>query len=430
VSDDVSHITERLQAIDREPITCSVQVIEGPDRGKSLALSSEWATIGCSSPCALKLTDTAVSGEHLTARLDNKGGVELRDLGSTNGTRYLGTLVREVVVPVGAVVQLGRTQLAFRASAIASAAPVTGYGSIVGSSARMQRLYAQLRTLEAHDHTILVTGETGVGKERVAQEIHAHSRRAAIPLVVFDCGAVSPTLMESELFGHVRGAFTGADRDRVGAFVRANGGTLLLDEIGELPLELQPKLLRALEERIVRPLGSNEESRVDVRIISSTNRDLESEVRHNRFRRDLYYRLNVLHVHVPALRERTEDVPLLAAHFLAQVAEPGVDLSSETLALLTSGYTWPGNVRELRNTVVRAVSLGNTDLPHFTEQGPAVKADDGFIEARKRVLEAFERDFLSHHLHNHEGNISQAARSAGLDRAYFRRLCVKYGLVT
>jgi DNA-binding NtrC family response regulator len=351
-------------------------------------------------------------------------------LGSTNGTRYLGTLVREVVVPVGAVLQLGRTQLAVKASAIASESSAFGYGSIIGTSARMQRLYAQLKTLEAHDHTILITGETGAGKERVAHEIHAHSRRAATPLVVFDCGAVSPTLMESELFGHVRGAFTGADRDRVGAFARASGGTLLFDEIGELPLPLQPKLLRVLEERVVRRLGGGDEIRVDVRIISSTNRDLDVEVRHGRFRRDLYYRLNVLQVHVPALRERAEDVPLLAAHFLSQVAEPGVELSTETLALLTSGYSWPGNIRELRNVVVRAVSLGNAELPHFTDAAPQIKHDEGFIDARRRILEAFERDFLSHHLHNHEGNISQAARSAGLDRAYFRRLCVKYGLVT
>jgi DNA-binding NtrC family response regulator len=301
----------------------------------------------------------------------------------------------------------------------------------------MRRMYAVLERLEGNDHKVLILGETGVGKELVAREVHDNSAVRDGPYVVFDCGAVPERLIESELFGHVRGAFTGANRDHAGVFARAHGGTLFLDEIGELPLGLQPTLLRALETGEVRPVGGAAYQPARPRVVAATNRDLAAEVAAGRFREDLYYRLNVVAVFVPPLRDRREDIPALVGHFLATSGQPDVELPPETLEMLTTGYDWPGNIRELLNVMSRVLVLGN--LPDQIREahessGPGSETVDPdeelapFPEAKRRVMAAFERDYLKAQVDRAGGNLSEAARQSGLDRSYFKRLLKRHGL--
>jgi transcriptional regulator with GAF, ATPase, and Fis domain len=278
---------------------------------------------------------------------------------------------------------------------------------------------------------VLVEGETGTGKELVAEGIHDESPRSGGPLVVFDCSAVSPTLIESELFGHVRGAFTGAIADRQGAFEAADGGTLFLDEIGELPLELQPKLLRVLERREVRRLGSNQPRRVDVRIVAATNRSLAREIERGRFREDLYYRLAVVDVMLPPLRERPDDIPLLIEHLVRQVGGPQAHLPERVSEALRA-QSYSGNVRELRNAVSRALSLaGKTSAPPAAEPGSLSMAVDlgaPLREGRDRVLDAFERAYLQAALERTGGNVTRAAERAGVNRKFIQRAMKRLGL--
>jgi len=300
------------------------------------------------------------------------------------------------------------------------------YGLLIGSSEPMRRLYATIDHLRDGDSTVLLTGESGTGKELVAREIHAHGSRKARPFVAISCAAMPETLLESELFGHERGAFTDARQRRDGLLVSAEGGTLLLDEIGDMPLALQAKLLRAIEERTVRALGSNHEVPFDVRIIAATNRDLEAAVEQGRFREDLFYRVNVIHLELPPLRSRSGDVLLLAQAFLGELAvrsgRPIAKFSAAAAEKLAA-YDWPGNVRELRNCVERAVTLSHSplvdvqDLPRKVrdfQPGHVLIAGDDPSELMP--LEEVERRYIARVIAACGGNKSKAARILGIGR--------------
>ncbi len=305
-------------------------------------------------------------------------------------------------------------------------------GGILTRSARMYRLLEQARLFAESDVSILVTGESGTGKELLARTIHDRSHRAERPFVAINCSAIPGDLLESELFGHVKGAFTGANSDRQGLFDSADGGTLLLDEIGDMPLALQAKLLRVLQEGKLRPVGGRTEVDIDVRILSATHVDLESAIAEKRFREDLYYRLNVVNLELPPLRERPEDIPLLARHFLGKIAgrtdKPEKSLAPDALGLLL-GYDWPGNIRQLENVVERlaalssgpviAASLVREALP--VERPPRV---DPLNEAKR----AFERDYLAQLLTATSGNVTLAAEMAGRNRSDFHKLVKRHGL--
>jgi transcriptional regulator with GAF, ATPase, and Fis domain len=307
---------------------------------------------------------------------------------------------------------------------------------MLGRSVAMRRVFAVLERISPTDTTVLIDGETGTGKELVAEAIHEESQRSGGPFVVFDCSAVSATLIESELFGHVRGSFTGAVGDRPGAFEAADGGTLFLDEIGELPLDLQPKLLRALERREVRRVGSNVARRVDVRIVAATNRNLAREVERGKFREDLYYRLAVIPVSLPPLRERLDDISLLVRHFEEQLrARSGSPspLPDEIVAGLAA-RSWPGNVRELRNAVARALSLGSAGAaggpaaPQAAVGEGPVDLNEPLLAGRERVADVYERTYIEAALKQTGGNVSRAAELAQVNRKFIQRAMKRFGL--
>ncbi|MBI5547190.1 MAG: sigma 54-interacting transcriptional regulator [Deltaproteobacteria bacterium] len=414
-----------------------LKVLKGPDKGTAVTLDRDEILIGSAEGAHLKLTDPTVSRNHCVIRLTPKGPL-LRDLGSTNGTRVEGVELREGYVPPGACLELGNTRVRFEPLDESVQIPLAQserFGRLLGRSAAMRRLFAQAGNVAASNVTVLIEGETGTGKDALAESIHQASPRANGPLVVVDCGAVPPNLFESELFGHEKGAFTGADRARAGAFEEADGGTLFLDEIGELPLLLQPKLLRVLEAREVRRLGSVQPRKIDVRVVAATNRDLREEVNRGTFRQDLYYRLEVMRLRVPPLRERPEDIPVLAEHF-RRLARSGADVPaiSEEALRTFQAHPWPGNVRELRNAVERLVVL--QELP-LAAQAPASEPANGeicidvkvpFKDAKNALTEAFERRYLKAMLEATCGNISEAARRAGIDRVYLLKLLGRYGL--
>ncbi|HWE29555.1 MAG TPA: sigma 54-interacting transcriptional regulator, partial [Polyangia bacterium] len=283
-----------------------------------MQLSNKPVTFGSAPACDLVLSDKTVSRRHATALLENNE-VLVRDLGSTNGSFIQGSRFKEITVGFGAEIKLGRTVIKFlpEEEAVEPAeAESDNFGQLVGRDVKMRRLFALLADISPNDATVLIEGETGTGKELIAEEIHNHSKRDKGPIVVFDCGAVPRELIESALFGHVKGSFTGAVQDRKGAFAEANGGTIFLDEIGELPIDMQPALLRALDKRAVRKVGANQYEKVDVRVVAATNRDLREEVAKKTFREDLYYRLAVIRVHLPPLRERGYDIQILVEHFI------------------------------------------------------------------------------------------------------------------
>ncbi|NJB69251.1 DNA-binding NtrC family response regulator [Desulfobaculum xiamenense] len=306
--------------------------------------------------------------------------------------------------------------------------------ALIGESAPMKRLKETIAAVAASDYTVLITGESGTGKEMVARAVQSVSARAAKSFLQVNCPAIPEQLLESELFGHVKGAFTGADRSRKGLFVAADGGTLLLDEIGDIPMNIQTKLLRVLQEREVRPVGSSASVRVDVRILASTNQDLERKMREGLFREDLFYRLNVLNVHVPALNRRTEDIPLLAHHFLSQACREmrlmPKEIAPEVLAWLTS-RPWPGNVREMQNFMRRLAVFSQGDvidlaLVRLAEARPdAEPADDSlppYKDAKSRVMDEFTRNYVTELLRKTAGNISEAARVSGLERVSLQKI--------
>jgi DNA-binding NtrC family response regulator len=413
--------------------TFQLVVASGPDTGLTRLIEGTMV-VGSHPDAAISLTDGTVSRYHveLTARPD---GVRVRDLESRNGTYLGGTRITEVIVEDQVIISLGKSTLRVGMVEADLGKPQEqgSFGPAVGASPVMKQLFGLLERVAPSDSTVLLLGETGTGKEVLARAIHERSRRAKAPFVTVDCGAVAPSLIESELFGHVRGAFTGAVADRNGAFLEADGGTIFLDELGELPVELQPKLLRVLEGGNVRRLGENKQRRVDVRVIAATHRDLEAEVAQQRFRSDLYYRLAVVLVTVPPLRDRLDDLQLLAQHFVKTMGRGDFDLPRALMARFAA-YHWPGNVRELRNLVERA--LAGADVDPLPLESPAARAlattDDitelPFKEAKERLVESFTREYLVALLDKCEGNISQMAREAGIARNYVHRLVAKYGL--
>ncbi|WP_224368978.1 sigma 54-interacting transcriptional regulator [Hyalangium versicolor] len=407
-----------------EPVV--VESVEGPGKGKRATLSEGTLLVGTDPSCELPLEDPTVSRRHLVLEL-LPGAVRVRDLGSRNGTRYLGARIREARVPLGGSVTVGKTTL--RISPVKdSRRPVSEreeLHGLLGKSVAMRQLFAELERLGPQKAPVLIRGETGSGKEMVARALHALSSSEAQrgPFVVFDCSSVSPNPLESELFGHVKGAFTGADRDRMGVVESANGGTLFLDEIGELPLAQQPKLLRLLETQEFRRVGDEQVRRSEFRLLSATHRNLEAEIRAKSFREDLYFRLAVTSVSIPPLRERLEDIPLLASHFARELTGMDIALAPATLAALQCD-PWRGNVRELRNAVQRVVALGSLETP-APEQGGAPLT---FNQARDKLLEQFEKDYLVALLARHKRNMSAAAREAKLSRSQFYRLLERHTL--
>jgi DNA-binding NtrC family response regulator len=414
-------------------------IIKGPDRGEQVPLLNKPITFGSSPSCDLVLTDKTVSRRHAMALLDGEE-VLVRDLGSTNGSFIQGSRFKEITVGFGAEIKLGRTVIKFlpnEETVTPAESEADSFGQLVGRDVKMRRMFGLLADIAPNDATVLIEGESGTGKELIAEEIHNHSTRARGPFVVVDCGAISRDLIESELFGHVRGAFTGAASDRKGAFAEANGGTIFLDEIGELPLDMQPTLLRALDKRAIRRVGSNTYDRIDVRVIAATNRELREEAAKRTFREDLYYRLAVIRVHLPPLRERGQDIQLLIEHFMRMYGGgKQLRLAPEDLQRLRA-YGWPGNVRELRNVMERACVLSRGELlniddalgaEQISQPSLGVRTDLPFKEAKGQLVEHFEREYIVDLMKRHKMNLSAASREAQIDRKHLRELIRKYGL--
>jgi len=404
----------------------------GELEGKSFDSSSDRLQIGSHPLNEVEVRDRTVSRFHCEVFVDREGRAWVKDLGSRNGTRVNGVRVREAELQEGMVLRVGQLELVFTPLAERNelpVAPVTSFGTLVGSSVPLRTAFAQLAKAAAKDVTVLLTGESGTGKSEAAELLHEQSGRAAKPLRVVDCAAVPANLLESELFGHERGAFTGAIQRRVGVFEEAEGGTVFLDEVGELPLDLQPKLLRVLEAREVRRLGANRYLPVDVRVVAATNRDLRAEVNVGRFRPDLYFRLAVLTVRLPPLRERPGDIPLIAKQLLGRLT-----LDEETRRALAEPAflsrlqlsPWPGNVRELRNHLERCAALQEALQPASEDPSPqhldALDVSIPFSEARRRLLDTFEQGYVRALLDRHDGNVSRAAATAGVDRAHLHRI--------
>ena len=415
-------------------------VVEGPDRGDSVALDDQGVIIGSSPSCQLPLTDKTVSRNHVEATRE-PFGVVLRDLGSTNGSYIHGQRFVEIVIGYGASFKLGKTVIKLVPEEEAVEPRISdsdNFGQLKGEDPKMRRMFALLTDVAATEATVIIEGETGTGKELVAEEIHRHSSRARGPFVVFDCGAVPRDLIESALFGHMKGSFTGAVSDRKGAFAEAKGGTIFLDEIGELSPDLQPTLLRVLDKRAVRPVGGNQYEQVDVRVVVATNRNLRQEVAKRTFREDLYYRLAVIRIHIPPLRERGLDIPFLADHFIRHYSPPGgppLACTSEGMRKLQL-HSWPGNVRELRNVIERACVLCRGDEINlddaFFKEDPApnlgIRTDLPFKEAKGQLVETFEREYIEDLMRRHNMNLSAAAREAQIDRKHLRELIRKYNI--
>jgi DNA-binding NtrC family response regulator len=401
-----------------------ILVVRGVDRGHALAITDEEVIVGSAPTCQLVLRDPAVSRNHLSIRLLPNGYL-CTDLASTNGTWLDKHRIVSAYVEPGDLLQIGDTRLRLESRRQRFELPLSqadAFGKLIGRSAAARRLFALLETVAPQDATVLLVGESGTGKDLAAEAIHDASPRAAGPFVVVDCGALPPALMESELFGHERGAFTGAQERRSGAFVEAHKGTLFLDEIAKLPRDMQPKLLRALDRRQVKPLGSDHTIDVDVRVVAASDRDLRVDVNRGVFREDLFYRLNVVPIKLPPLRERVDDIPLLANHFLRQLSgDSEAELTAEQLAALVD-QQWPGNVRELRNWVERSLVLATS------EADPATGELEPFKQAKARTVDAFERQYLTALLLRTEGNVAQAARLAAMDRVNFTRIMRKHGL--
>jgi DNA-binding NtrC family response regulator len=431
---------------------CQLLILEGDDRGNKLTLSKNVITIGKKEEHDLTLTDKTISRDH--AEIEYKAdSFLLRDLDSTNGTYVNGTRVKEAYLLPGDRIKIGRTVMEFTAfdeKVKIEPSKKTEFGKMVGASSKMRQIFTILERIAPTLATVVIEGGTGTGKDLVAQAVHEHSPRRNKPFVVFDCSAVAANLIESELFGHEKGSFTGAIRSRRGAFEEANGGTIFLDEIGELALDLQPKLLRALEHREIRRVGSNTPTRIDVRVVCATNKNLKKEVSEGRFREDLYYRLSVVKIRLPSLAERPEDIEALVERFLStgkfnmlgggklKIAK----VNDEAIKMLKR-YQWPGNVRELFNIVERAVSFADGDTltkahldfvfseveqeEEYTER-LITSSDMPFKEAKQKVLEIFEKDYLVELLKRNNYNISAAAREAKIDRKHIRNLLKKYGI--
>ena len=423
-----------------------VVVLQGPDAGTIETLAGGESTIGTLPGSDLQLSDSSVSRYHLRVAPGQRGHV-LTDLDSTNGT-FIGTLrVKELSFRDPVTLRLGDSVVRLAPLPDEEEVPLHAserLGSMVGRSPLMRELFAQVAPVAASEATVLLAGETGTGKELLAEQLHAHSPRKDGPFVVVDCGAIPDSLMESELFGHRKGSFTGAGHDRTGALELANGGTVFLDEVGELSPTSQPRLLRVLERRQVKPVGADRYTSLSVRVIAATNRDLRLAVNEGSFRADLFYRLSVVRMRLPPLRERPEDIELLASTFMDQAWQRmGSDaapppLGAQTVQRLMQ-HRWPGNVRELRNFMERVAVLarGGSGQQAELDPAPAGQSPDGgamvqddlpYKEAKMKWIDHFEVSYITSLLQQNSGNVAAAAREAGVDRTYLFRLMRKYGI--
>jgi DNA-binding NtrC family response regulator len=414
-----------------------VTVTDGPKKGATWEKkAADRCAIGSHPSNDLVIEDATVSRFHCELVIAG-GAVRVRDLGSRNATLLGAVQLTDALVPGRTVLVLGDSEIRIDVdddvTEIATSER-TQFGSLIGESAVMREVFSQLEKAAASDATVLVEGETGTGKEGVASALHDASPRAKQPFIVVDCGAIPANLLESELFGHEAGAFTGATDRRIGAFEQASGGTLFLDEIGELPLELQPKLLRALEAREIRRVGGRDVIPCDLRIVAATNRDLRAEVNRGTFRADLYFRLAVVRINLPPLRERVGDMPALVHHLLGELEAPphvaGLLTTPDFLASLAAAQ-WVGNVRELRNHLEQCVVFEEARLPNAPAAPHPARDIDASLPyevARRQTLDQFERDYATKLLERTDNNVAKAARESGLNRAYLHRLLRRHGL--
>jgi transcriptional regulator with PAS, ATPase and Fis domain len=422
----VEHGEHRVRGVE-------LRVVEGRDRGAVAKVGAEGVRVGSGALSDLRLTDPTVSRLHCEVR-NVDGVLRVVDSGSTNGTYVDGVKVHVAELGAGARLRLGETILTVANLGEPMALELSArhrFGEVLGASTEMRRMYAILERVAPTEASVLIQGETGTGKELVARSIHDASPRANGPFVVVDCGSIAENLIDGELFGHVRGAFSGAVADRRGLVEEADGGTLFLDEIGELPPSLQPRLLRVLESHEVRRVGGNTSKRVDVRVVAATNRPLAQAVNRGTFREDLYYRLAVVEIELPPLRARRDDVALLAEHFFRRYAGDAEPVPPELLSSLTS-RAWPGNVRELRNYVERSVSLGLASLPGpapaLRDAEPSVPVHLPLKDARAAWTEQFEAIYVKALLAKTDGNVTRAAQLAGINRRSMQRLIASLGI--
>ena len=411
-----------------------VTVVDGG--AKKWDSSSARMTIGSQEGNDVQLSDRSVSRFHCEIVIEGPIA-RVRDLGSTNGTNVDGVRVVDAFLRSGSLIRLGAITLRFDLRSDATRVPISTneeFHGLVGRSIAMRQALGLVERAAATEMTVLLDGETGTGKGRAAEAIHKGSGRAKKPFLVVDCGAIPTNLLESELFGHERHAFTGAGERRIGAFEEASGGTIFLDEIGEMPLEVQPKLLRVLESKEIRRLGSNQHQKVDVRIIAATNRDLRREVNEGRFRADLYFRLAVLRIALPPLRARHEDFPMLVDELLSQIGatpEQAEGLRSTELVKELRRGAWPGNVRELRNYLERCLVYQEPLPIGEVEERAAPSAIDAslpYAEARRRAIDAFEKEYVRALFESHGGKVAAAASAAQTGRVYLYKLARRHGI--
>lgn len=410
-------------------------VVEGPDRGRRFVFKSPGVRIGKSRDNDIVLMDDTVSKHHLSIE-DTPWGFLLRDLKSTNGTFLEKNRIREAFLSPGCSIRLGDTTLRFEPPGERIQIPPSTeqqFGRVRGKSLKIREIFGVLERVSPTDSTVLIFGETGTGKEVFAQSVHEKSPRTKKPYIVFDCSAIQRELMESALFGHREGAFTGATSARKGAFLSADGGTIFIDEIGELPSDLQPKLLRVLEKREVQSLGTDSPQRIDVRVLAATHRNLREMVREGGFRQDLYYRLSVFEVRLPSLRERAEDIPVLVSDFLERAGRKGHPVTPEAQAKLSS-HRWEGNVRELKNVIERAlVYAGDAAIEpgHLMLEGSEGATPHGLkrdILSGEKSLEEVEAHVILATLKKTGWNKTQAAKILGITRRTLLDKIARYSL--
>ncbi len=476
-SSGLTTVFEGERATVRRLRKAKLVVLDGPDKGKEVEINKSRCTGGRSIINDLVIADKSISGTHFEIAVRDDG-YRLRDLNSRNGTFVNDLQIREVYLRPGVSFRAGQTTIQFSPTGDIVEIELSKqdrFDKVIGGSPVMREIFASLERISPSDLTCLITGETGTGKELIARGIHNASHRKAKPFVVLDCGSIPRDLIESTLFGHEKGAFTGAIGQQVGCFEQADGGTIFLDEIGELDISLQPKLLRVLEQREIKRVGGDRTVKVDVRVLAATNRDLRSEVNSGNFREDLFFRLSVVHCELPPLRERREDIPTIANIFLKEVASrrgSNMSFGQDAMAALLA-HTWAGNVRELRNVVERAGAL--SDGPVITRQdltfgpggpspmvahdlamagvnaaqaavahmsglppipaGSAASFDPSLLKpglafkgAKQTVVDAFESAYLSALLERNEGNITRSAQEAGLTRYHLRELLKRHDL--
>ncbi len=432
-----------------------VTIVDTPDeakRGQSFTFARDEVRFGASPEADIFVNDRSVSREHLAIRACDAGWT-LSDLGSTNGT-YIGEMrIDRVTVRDAVLLRTGKTMLRLEPLGEHVEQEMSSahrFGRMLGQSPTMREMFAVLEKVAGSDLTVLIEGETGTGKELAAEGLHTHSTRTG-SFVTLNCGAIPRELIESELMGHVKGAFTGAVSDRPGAFVSAHGGTVFLDEVGELPLDMQAKLLRVLERREVKPVGSDHSIPVNVRVVAATNKNLAHDAERGVFRQDLYFRLAVVVVRIPPLRTRIEDIPMLVQHIQDELnrrrvasGQPQLTPLGENALAMLLRYEFPGNVRELRNIVERWCVLGPQSAPgnpavrsgvtdHGNDGGLPTVVDDALLkvpyhEAKDVWIERFERAYVEHALDVAGGNVSQAARDTGVDRRHLQRLMARYDI--